>query len=314
MAARATALRHFVSPRPRQGNIRILDALTDAVEESDPDVILLSISYLAPMFRTKTPVVIDFQNIEIDRYASLAALASGLHKGSAILESLKARRWEPRAARDAALCIACTPEEEARLKAWGARTCLVPHSCDPPADFAHSSLDAPVLFLGSGGYAPNDDAAMWLVTTVWPHVLRRHPKAQLRIVGRGTDRSCRSLASDSVTVVGEVESIDDELRSCALTVAPVRRGAGAQLKVVSALAHGRSMVATPYSMRSVPSECRQYVAQASSSEEFADHVVRLLTSLDDRHDAESGLTAVDWGWKAATSSLIHDLEGLCRQG
>jgi hypothetical protein len=310
---RVRSPRHFLRIAPRQGAIRVSSAMQKALQDSDLDLIVLSISYLAPFISASVPVVIDFQNIESERFASIARNSRGLHKVSARLESLKARWWEPRAARRADVCLACTPEEADILTAWGAEVRTVPHSADIVEAVSLTGEVPVVLFLGSAGYKPNDDAGRWLVGDIWPRVKRGFPSAELRIVGRGTAEAYDWVDDPTIRVVGEVESVTEELvRSC-VTVAPVRSGAGAQLKVVTALAHGRAMVATSYSLRSVPAQIRAAVSVGDDAEVFASKVIELLSDRRLRHERELLLAGAGWGWSTAAQPLVDWVDGQARR-
>lgn len=282
----------FASPRPRLGAIAtagLANRLADVVSGST--VTMVSQSYLAPFVTTSRPLVVDFQNVESLRFRSFAAERAGIHKWSARLEGAKADRWEPAVARTAALVLACNPDELDLLRSWGATGLYVPHGSDaspvPP-----SPDDGYVLFVGSGGYGPNHEAATWLMTEVWPGVLARRPQARLRIVGRDTTTALGHLAGPGIDVVGEVPSLEPEYAGAVCALGPVRSGGGAQLKVVNALANGRVVVATAYSAQSAPEAPRGAVVVApGGTEGYADTIVAVIDDPARRHEAEAALNA-----------------------
>jgi hypothetical protein len=295
---------HFARLGPRQGSIRMRGGLSDAIVATRADVVIYSLSYMAAYHpEIGIPVVVDFQNIERDRYRSLARGASGYHRLTSLVESGKAALWEPPVARKAQLNVACTEEDAEIIRSWGGRVIVCPHGSDTEA-LSASPADGYVLMLGSAGYLPNDQAIEWLIKRVWPRVLNRLPGAQLRIAGRGTADAYGWAASENITVAGDVESIVPELAGAAVVAAPVVLGAGAQLKVAEALAHARSLVATSYSLRSCPSSTRGSVLRADDIEEFADGIVRRLTNVEERHRAEEALRARPISWNVATQPLI----------
>lgn len=123
--ARSKSLLPFLFLGPRQGRIRMHGGLARALKgiESETDLFIFSISYLAHFYqKSESPVIIDFQNIESDRFRSIALNSPGLHKLSARLESIKAKFWEPRIARSASAVVGCTDSDVSRLLTWGART------------------------------------------------------------------------------------------------------------------------------------------------------------------------------------------------
>ena len=99
------------------------------------------------------------------------------------------------------------------------------------------------LFVGFFGYPPNIDAARWLVDEVWPLVRRLDGRATLRIVGRGLRAGALPEAA-GVVLVGEVESMDDELRHADVALAPLAVASGTRVKILEAWAHGIPVVAT----------------------------------------------------------------------
>ncbi len=212
----------------------------------DADVVLAAHSYLGAMIEARR-LVVDFANVEADRYALLARSASPVWKTVHTWERLKARRWEPAVARRAWLNVAVSSTDAATIAAWGGDVVTVPSGRPDWITPTTSPADGPALFVCNAGYPPNRDAAHALAA-LWPRVRARRPSATLRIVGRGTE----TLRLDGVTVVGEVDDLGAEYARAAFVVAPVTTGGGTQLKVAEALAAGRAVVATPYSARSVP--------------------------------------------------------------
>lgn len=298
-----TSLRHFLRPGPRQGHLRMVTGLAQAVQESGCDVAVVSISYLAHFLNFPGPVVVDFQNIECDRYRSIAASEHGVHRLTAALESAKARWWEPRVARRADLALACTDEEAAVLRAWGSRVKLVPHAADlTPVPL--SASEPIVGYMASAGYGPNDLGGRWLISEVWPHVRAAMPAARLRVFGRRTAEEYAWVDDATIEIVGEVPDVADELARAAVVAGPVQSGGGAQLKVVTTLASARTMVVTPHTLLSVPPQARPHVSVAQAPTDFADALVGLLGDQGARHTREHALAGADFTWKAACAPLI----------
>jgi hypothetical protein len=286
-------LRHFLGPRPRLGSILMSAQNVKEIRriEADwrPDALLLSHSYLGAANAFRSPTIIDFPNIEIDRWRTFSRTGSPRRRAVAWLETMKAARWEPRVARTAALCLACTEHDVGRLRRWGATAMYVPHGSGA-VPLGPSSATGPVLYAGSAGYHPNDEGARWFLGTVWPVVESLAPTARLEVVGRGTDSYARWFGGGRrVTFFGEVDGIEAYMRRSVAVVAPVRFGAGAQLKVVDALSRGRVLVATSYSARSAPRAARAGVIAADSPTEFADAVARMIVEVDERRRRERAL-------------------------
>jgi len=102
-----------------------------------------------------------------------------------------------------------------------------------------------ILFVGAFHHPPNRDAAIWLAREIMPAVLARHPGARLRIVGSVPTPAVRALAGPNVEVVADAPSVLPHLEEAAVVMAPVRTGGGMRMKVLNAMAAGKSVVTTP---------------------------------------------------------------------
>jgi glycosyltransferase involved in cell wall biosynthesis len=96
-----------------------------------------------------------------------------------------------------------------------------------------------VVFTGNMSYAPNVDAARFLVEEVMPTVWKSFPDAKVLIAGADPRPSVRALANKGpkgcVTVSGRMDDIRDAYTSAAVFVAPMRIGSGMQNKLLEAM-------------------------------------------------------------------------------
>jgi len=317
---RAGSARFFSSPRPRVG-LSVIDRRTRRevrrlIEGLAPRSVLFAHSYLAAVVTTPPDVadVVDFANVEVERFQSLARAARGHHRASAAWEGLKARRWEPHVARKAALCVAVRRDHEHVLRSWGGEPVLVPNASDVPQDATPSPPNGPVVYVASAGYRPNVEAGARLIRDIWPRVVAHLPDARLQIIGSESDGVYRwAVGRVGVDVVGQVDDVAPYFERAALAVLPVEEGSGTQLKAAQALAHARVLVATPHSAASIPDEPRQQCDVADTSEKFASAVVRLLENVDVRHNREAHLRATRDSlptWETACRPLVERLRHL----
>jgi glycosyltransferase involved in cell wall biosynthesis len=277
-------------PGPRLGRILFgpvrRAALGRSLARHRPAAVLFATSYLAAAAHVAgTPVVVDFHDVEVRRLASLAKVGSARSRAAHTLEAVKARRWEPRLARRAALVTAAAADDVRLLAGWGAAALHVPHGADP-LPVSPSPPRGPVTFVAGFAYAPNRDAAGWLLREVWPRLRRAEPELRLRLVGRRAQEIARPAG---VEVVGDPAEVDQYYEEASLALAPVRVGGGPQLKVSEALSRGRAVVATSYSARSAPAGARGGVVVADDAEEFAAAVLRLWRDVPARRVVEKRL-------------------------
>jgi glycosyltransferase involved in cell wall biosynthesis len=303
-AHRVAGWRQPLSRAPRLGRSVLgphaVAAVHEAMRDSGAHTLVAGHSYLGAMVDVHR-LVVDFANVEADRYALLARSASPVWRAVHSLEAAKARRWEPALARRAWLNVAVSAADAATIAGWGGDVVTVPSGRPSWITPVPSPAGGPALLVVNATYAPNVAAARWLVDEVWPLV--RHPGAALRVVGRGSHTLGGGDAR--VTVVGEVEDLGAEYAASAFVVAPVASGGGTQLKVAEALAAGRAVVATPYSARSVPEALREACVVADGAAAFAAAVDALFADRAEREAValRTGLPS----WSEVAAPLVSRL-------
>lgn len=92
-----------------------------------------------------------------------------------------------------------------------------------------------ICFCGNMAYAPNVDAARYLVNEVMPLVWKEFPDATVLLAGADPKHAVRALASDKVTVSGRLSDIREAYASTKVFVAPMRIGSGLQNKLLEAM-------------------------------------------------------------------------------
>ncbi len=98
-----------------------------------------------------------------------------------------------------------------------------------------------VVFTGQMDYAPNGEA----VTDFAKDALPRIAGAHFAIVGRAPTAAGVALASDRITVTGEVPDTRPWLARADVVVAPLKLARGVQNKVLEAMAMGKTVVLSP---------------------------------------------------------------------
>jgi sugar transferase (PEP-CTERM/EpsH1 system associated) len=134
-----------------------------------------------------------------------------------------------------------------------------------------------IVYCGKLDYLPNTDAALYFANEIFPLVRREVPDAQFAVVGLNPPQSVRALARiPGVEVLANVPDIRPEVSSAAVSVAPIRFGAGIQNKVLQSLAMGVPVVTTPLAAKPFGEPGSSPVLAAETPREFAGQVVRIL--------------------------------------
>jgi len=147
--------------------------------------------------------------------------------------------------------VACiTPQERdiARRLLPGPRTWILDYGMPLeefpplPAPKAH-----PVLgFIGNYDHIPNRDAALWLLSDLFPAVQKAEPEARLLLCGVGMTPEIRGAAhgNPAVTLLENIPRLRDFYEGISVFVNPIREGRGLRTKVLEAAAFGRPIVST----------------------------------------------------------------------
>ena len=146
---------------------------------------------------------------------------------------------------------------------------------EEPPSFASYSTTGDICFVGSFKHLPNIDAVEWFVDSVWPLILEQDPTRTFHIVGQALPDSV-DVDRPGVEYHGFVDDLDGFLANMRLSVAPLRFGAGIKGKVLTSLAAGLPIVATPMAVEGMGIDDGKHALIAKDPQAFADAVLELL--------------------------------------
>jgi len=134
-----------------------------------------------------------------------------------------------------------------------------------------------IIFFGKLDTMPNADAAVYFGREIFPLVKLSVPDARFVVVGWNPPREVRSLARlPGITIRANVQDVRNELTQSALSVAPMRFGAGIQNKILESLALGVPVVASQEAVLPFGhTEC-EAILVGRTPEDFARQVSRVL--------------------------------------
>jgi glycosyltransferase involved in cell wall biosynthesis len=159
------------------------------------------------------------------------------------------------------------------------RLAVVPNAVDVSeyaGEFGPVEPDT-MVFTGSATYAPNLDAARFLVDSVLPLVAEQAPTAQLRITGHIPRDAQRLLAQrPGVVLTGHVPDIRPVVARSAVSVAPIRSGGGTRLKILEAMALGTPVVATLKGAEGLDVRDGHNILLADDAQSFAAAVLHVM--------------------------------------
>jgi glycosyltransferase involved in cell wall biosynthesis len=233
-------------------------------------------SWASEIFRTRQPwakVIVDTVDVHFLREGS------GVAVGAADPAEVEANKQAELAVyRRADAVIAITTEDRDALESAGGM---------PPLDLIPNLLvgrprdDRPrareALFVGGFKHAPNIDGIVWFAREVWPRVRAEVPDARLTVVGSYPTPEVLALGQvDGIEVVGQVPDTGPYLDRAAVSVAPLRFGAGMKGKVGEAMVSGLAVVTTTIGAQGLGATSGEHLIVADDPEAFASGLVGLL--------------------------------------
>jgi glycosyltransferase involved in cell wall biosynthesis len=101
-----------------------------------------------------------------------------------------------------------------------------------------------IVFLGGYRHPPNVDAVFFFIREVLPLIHAVRPEIRFIVAGANPPVELLEMANDKIIVTGLVDNLAEVFDATRVFVCPLRVGAGAKGKILSALAHGVPIVST----------------------------------------------------------------------
>lgn len=167
-----------------------------------------------------------------------------------------------------------------------------------------------IVFIGNMRTLQNSDAALYFAREVFPVIREKHPGASFWIIGADPGNDVRSLAAiPGVVVTGRVDDVRAHAQDAAVSVCPMRIGAGIQNKVLESMAMGIPVVTTTVGAEGLLGRNGQHFTVADSPPEFSAGVMDILTDTEKAASiSRSGRALVEerYSWE----SMLHSYREL----
>lgn len=210
-------------------------------------------------------------------------------------EAAQMRRWERQSCRAHDMAVVVSEDDRAAIAADN--LAVVPVGVDTAAIQPRPPASEPRIILsGNMRYAPNHDAAVFLLEEILDRVAAQVPGVQCLIVGADPKDSLKQLAQrkPNVQITGYVDDLMGWLQGAMVAVCPLRLGSGMQFKAIEPLAGGVPVVATSRVARPLGASHERELLVADDAESFAEQVVRLIQQPEWRRAlAERGRALVE---------------------
>lgn len=282
------ALRNLFSRRPLiaqryfipQARRRIRQLIqTHAIDVVHVDMLALA------LYRKdfSVPAILTDHNAEYLRLSRWMGLETNLlKKGFLWLQVQKLRSFERESCLAFDRCIAVSESDKETL----CRLCkedrfaIIPNGVDTkkfkPA--ANSPLPNHLIWVGGMSGPYNSDAVNYFLDQIWPLIAPPHRRLVMVFIGSSPTRRLLQAASSDhrLAVKGFVNDIRPHVNRAAVFVAPLRSGSGTKLKVLTAMAQGKAIVATPVAVEGIEVTHGKNILVAVDAASFASAVEVLL--------------------------------------
>lgn len=198
---------------------------------------------------------------------------------------------------------------EADREAIGKQVLIVPNGVDtryfsPAYSRAEKLYD--IVFCGNMAYAPNVDAACWLVNEIMPLVRAQSPYGhKVLIAGADPKPAVRALAGPNVVVSGRLPDIRTAYASARIFVAPMRIGSGMQNKLLEAMAMKLPCITTTIAATPLRATPWEHLLVGDTAQQIADLILKMGTEELHHAIANGGHRFVleNYSWSAAVQPL-----------
>lgn len=221
-------------------------------------------------------VVIDTVDVHFHRLFAKANLSK---KTEDFSQARATKKEELRVYKNADFVISVTEQDRQILirQDGDIRVEVLPNIHKVPALMAsHQRLPNSLVFVGGFGHEPNVDAMLFFCQEILPLIRRDIPDIRLKIIGSSPPEAISNLAGGGVEVLGYVPDTAPFLESSAISIAPLRFGAGMKGKIGEAMSHGLPVITTTVGIEGFGLSPEENVLVGDTPGEFAAQVVRLV--------------------------------------
>ena len=137
--------------------------------------------------------------------------------------------------------------------------------------------------VASWSHRPNIEGMNWFLTNVWPKIMLAIPTACMHIYGSQMSPELKDIwnSQDNVRAIGFVDNVKDAYETMTLSICPVHRGAGTNIKVLESAAYNRLCILTESASRGLTyhKDLKNTLQIATDASEMSNLCVKFLSDI-----------------------------------
>ena len=172
-----------------------------------------------------------------------------------------------------------------------------------------------LVFTGSMDWEPNNDAIFYFIKHIYPLIKKKVQEISFTIVGRDPSDALIKLASKdkSIELTGRVDDVRPYIANSCLYIVPLRIGGGTRLKILEAMAMGKTVISTSIGAEGLEVTSEENIILADEPQVFAKRALELFENNNLRKNIESSgrkLTEQKYSWDIIADKLGETWEAV----
>jgi glycosyltransferase involved in cell wall biosynthesis len=292
------AFTHLISRKSyniaRFNHQKVHKGLKDILTKHTFDVVVLDSLYTSTYLETiransQAKIVLRTHNVEYTIWEQLAINATKKWKKwyyNRLAEDLKI--YEKIALSKVDLIATLSQDDEESIKNLEIKTPMVtiPVAMSEAQDLPEYA-ENDLFFLGAMNWKPNQEAATWLSSEIFPLIHKKNPSIQLHFAGSFLNVPPNQADNAPIYIHGFVAESEIFMQTHGILVLPIKSGSGVRIKLLEAMNLGVPIVTTSAGAQGITDLSSLKIA--NTTEEFTKAIQQFITSQTTR--MEYGLKA-----------------------
>ncbi len=262
--------------------------IVELVKKEDFDIIQLEGVFLGNYIEhiqkhSKAKIVLRSHNIEYkiwERFATNQSFLKRYYLEKIMIPRLK--NFEDNIAKkvDCIVPISCVDEKYYNKLNANFKTKTLPAAYEVHPEIKELPNQFNVGFIGGLDWQPNAEGVKWFLRSVWKKFVTIKNNSNFNLAGRNFPRRYYDLKDTNLYIYGEIEDAQDFTYQNSIMIAPILSGSGMRIKIIEAMALGRTVVSTRIGAEGINYENNKNIFIADTAEEWIEILVRLSEDKD----------------------------------